>query len=228
MGAQRRLIFHIGLEKTGTSSLQACLHRNETVLARHSVLYPKRNLAYGWENHKPLVGCYEIDEVGDRWLATDPARRGRVVASLVDEIESSRHRTAIVSAEHFSSRFGERHIRALRADFQQFECHVVIVLRDHFSRLCSAYETYVSNGGPYPIEAFAEGLIRPGALDMRYADLIAPWEEVFGGNRIRLVPYGPDALAGLPRQRLRSARGRRGDAVRQPGRRAIRRIQIGR
>lgn len=219
MSGPRRLIIHIGLEKTGTSSLQAFLHRNDAILRRHSVLYPKRNRAYGWENHKPLVGCYGIDDVGDKWVAMDPSKREATVASLVGEIEGSRERTAVISAEHFSSRFRERHIEALRADFARFDCTIVVVLRDHVARLCSAYDSYVTNGGMMYIEDFAEQMIRPDALDMRYAELIAPWERVFGRDRLALVGYGADtvrqvlatispALAaepGLPAYRLRQS-----------------------
>ncbi len=190
----RQLVFHIGLEKTGTSSLQAWLHHNEAALRRHSILYPRHSLAFGWENHKPLVGCYDIDDAGDKWLEIDPSRRAVVIASLVGEIEAAHEQTAIISAEHLSSRFREAQIRQLHADFERFDCRVMIVVRDHLSRLRSAYETYVTNGGALTLDEFAEGAMRPDAYDLRYADLIGGWERVFGRDRIELIAYGPDVI----------------------------------
>lgn len=38
--SERRIILHVGTPKTGTSYLQAVLHRNQRTLAEHGVLYP--------------------------------------------------------------------------------------------------------------------------------------------------------------------------------------------
>lgn len=190
----RRLIFHIGMEKTGTTSLQASLYRNQAALKRHSILYPKHNLAFGWENHKPLVACYDVDYVSDKWLVIDPSRRVATIASLISEIEASEERTAIISAEHFSSRFREPQIRQLAADFKRFDCRVVVVIRDHVARLRSAYESYVVNGGALKYDEFAEGATRFGSRDLRFADLVEDWKRVFGHERVELISYGPDVI----------------------------------
>jgi hypothetical protein len=47
-------IFHIGLPKTGTTTLQNSLHAARGVLARQGVLYPSLE-RFGHLNHHPLI-----------------------------------------------------------------------------------------------------------------------------------------------------------------------------
>ena len=58
LAGERRIVFHVGLDKTGTTSLQRYLGANQAWLKRHSILYPKRNLAFDGLNHTPLVAGY--------------------------------------------------------------------------------------------------------------------------------------------------------------------------
>jgi hypothetical protein len=42
-----KVILHIGLNKTGTSSLQNFFHKNEEFLSRNDIIYPKSGRKIG-------------------------------------------------------------------------------------------------------------------------------------------------------------------------------------
>ena len=58
----KKLILHIGCEKTGTKSIQAALHSNRKRLAEAGILYPK---SLGALNHTNLVIAAQDDDVFD-------------------------------------------------------------------------------------------------------------------------------------------------------------------
>ena len=63
----RKLILHIGMGKTGTSALQAALHRNEWALGASGYVYPSFAVLpagnQGEFNHNILANClYKGDQ----------------------------------------------------------------------------------------------------------------------------------------------------------------------
>jgi hypothetical protein len=67
-----KVIFHIGLEKTGTTSFQRFCTRNARRLLKHNVLYPKRSSAFHALNHTPLTASYLHSENPDDLLSQVP------------------------------------------------------------------------------------------------------------------------------------------------------------
>ena len=127
--------FHIGLEKTGTTSFQWFCTEQREVLSRHSLLYPTENLGFDRFCHQHLVDCY-LDE---RQLGHPPARpRPDVLASLRAEMAASRAERILIAGE-FSSLFNDGQIESLAADFANFDCRISVTVREHRSRLISAY-----------------------------------------------------------------------------------------
>jgi hypothetical protein len=185
----RRVIFHIGSEKTGTTSLQNYLVDNEDALARHSILYPKRNLGFHHNNHRRLVASYLPHTPTDCFVSSGACDQAAIRDSVLREIETARENTILLSAEHFSSRFRQPQIAALAANFSGFDHEIVLFARDHFSLFFSAYATQVASGGRLTIEAFADQVLQPGNLYARYAETITQWEEVFGRERITVLRY---------------------------------------
>ena len=114
---------------------------------------------------------------------------------MKNEIDRAQERTILISAEHFSTRFSGYQIEALYDDFKDYDCRVVLVLRDHMSRFCSGYTTHVTSGGRMTLEAFADEVLLPGNIYLRYEDLIDPWEMIFGDGKVELMVYGPDGIS---------------------------------
>ena len=186
---KQRLNFHIGLEKTGTTSFQRFCTAQRDVLLRHSLLYPTGNLGFDSYNHKHLVDSY-LDE---RQLAGQASRpRGDVLASLRAEMASSRANRILIAGE-FSSLFNDGQIESLAADFAGFDCRISVVVRDHRSRLVSAYCNAVVYGQWRTLDQYCDLLMRPDNRYLRYADTIAAWERVFGRENVRVFCMSPSA-----------------------------------
>ena len=138
-----QIIFHIGLEKTGTDSFQRCCSENQRALLRLGVLYPVKGLAFAGHSHGPLAACY----LAYPDLSVGPARvRAEVLRSLRAEIDRVNPATVLISAEHFSSRFGDAEIEQLARDFTGYECKIAVVVREHVPRLHSAYAQWILAG----------------------------------------------------------------------------------
>jgi Sulfotransferase domain len=184
-----KIIFHIGLEKTGTTSFQRFCARNARALLQHKILYPKRTSAFYVLNHAPLTASYLPDERPDDFHLRSSLANSELVKSLKREIEASNAENVIISSEHLSSRFGVPQIEKLAADFNEYECLVVAALRDHLSRLFSSYSTRVMSGSDQTLEEFAEMVLKPDNFYMRYADTIKMWEASFGRDNVIVFDY---------------------------------------
>ena len=184
-----KIIFHIGLEKTGTTSFQRFCTRNARRLLQYNVLYPKRSSAFYALNHAPLTASYLPSERPDDFHLRSPIANSEMVKSLKEEIEASSVEKVIISSEHLSSRFRPPQIEKLAEDFNAYECHVVIALRDHLSRLFSSYSTRVMSGSDQTLDEFAEMVLEPDNLYMRYADIIRMWEASFGRDHVIVFDY---------------------------------------
>ncbi|MGH6867972.1 MAG: hypothetical protein ACREDA_03660, partial [Methylocella sp.] len=128
-----------------------------------------------------------------------PIANSEMVKSLKREIEASSVEKVIISSEHLSSRFRAPQIEKLAEDFNDYECHIVIALRDHLSRLFSSYSTHVMSGSDQTLDEYAEIVLLPDNLYMRYADTITLWEASFGRDNIIVFDYNeaPDVVSSL-------------------------------
>jgi Sulfotransferase domain len=191
-----KVIFHIGLEKTGTTSFQRFCTRNARRLIKHNVLYPKQSAAFHALNHTPLTASYLLSESPNDFYLRSTLTSSEMVKSLKREIEASGVEKVIISSEHLSSRFRAPQIEKLAEDFNEYECHVVVAVRDHLSRLCSAYSTHVRSGSEQTLDEYAEMVLMPDNLYVRYADTIRLWEASFGRDNIIVFDYNesPDVI----------------------------------
>lgn len=184
-----KIIFHIGLEKTGTTSFQRFCTRNARRLLQYNVLYPKCASAFYALNHAPLTASYLPSERPEDFHLRSTVTNSEMLKSLKIEIEASRVEKVIISSEHLSSRFRAPEIEKLAEDFNEYECHIVIALRDHLSRLFSSYSTRVMSGSDQTLDEFAEMVLEPDNLYMRYADTIQMWEASFGHDNVIVFDY---------------------------------------
>ena len=187
---RRTIIFHIGLEKTGTTSFQTFCTDNCAELVRHSVLYPANNFAFSKGSHGPLVACYFPKNAANQLMIPSSHRdKEAVLRSLTREIKRASTHTVLISAEHFSSRFSAEQIQELAADFSDYDCQIAIVVRDHVSRALSAYSTTIASGRHLTLEAFVDELCHQNNKYMRYKETIEQWERVFGRGNISIISY---------------------------------------
>ena len=105
----RRVDLHIGLEKTGTTTIQEAMHASRQRLAGHGILYPT---SLGQANHTALAVVGRDDDVVDdlrqrRGLRSPDAVRSfrdAIGQELEQEVAAAAAHTVVVSGEHCSSR----------------------------------------------------------------------------------------------------------------------------
>jgi hypothetical protein len=191
---------HIGLEKTGSTSIQATLAKNRELLLAQGVLYPR---SLGERSHVKLytfASDGDLDEIKFQCGLRDATalgefRRG-IFRDLESEISGHDPRTVCISNEHCSSRLHSlseiERVRDLIAHCCS-SVSIIIYLRAQGDSHRSAYSTYVKTGGVGPFEYPTDQLI-DGRYD--YDAIIEKWATVFGPDNLDVRLFDDERLAG--------------------------------
>lgn len=199
--ARARAILHIGMEKTGTTTLQATLYDNRGRLEQAGFVYSG---AAGGTNHMLLANYALGDEdFGGLRLragiadADDLAHfRSRLESGLAAEIAEHPDKTFLFSNEHCQSQLArEDDIRRLRDLLARFfdPIEVMLYLRRQDRVAVSRYSTRLKAGYvPDGILSAASG--PSGFYD--YLSLVERWAAVFPADRLHIGIHGPGEPAG--------------------------------
>ena len=151
----KKLILHIGSEKTGTTSIQSMLSLNRELLESKSIRIP---MFLGKPNHRYAEYAFRSNETQDdfdknRGIFNDSEAKTTLKSSIKRDWEDTISReslnTWLISCEHFQSRLHYQHeIRDLWQFTQQlFEnTTIVIYLRDPLSTAFSHLSTTIKGG----------------------------------------------------------------------------------
>jgi len=194
-----RAYLHIGVEKTGTSSIQQFLRINRDDLKKAGLLFPR---APGAENHMALAAAAQNEEKRDDlrmiYGLDSPGKirefRKELAEKLIAEADEAQCATVVFSGEHCSSRLTsaaeiELLWQMLRPLAQ--EIRVIVYLRRQDEFLCSTYSTDVKSG-------FAGPMTLPSA-ELRehrynYYPLLQRWNSVVGKANLTCRIYDRAAL----------------------------------
>ena len=193
------VFLHVGLPKTGTTTLQAALDRHADDLAAAGILYP------GGRHEKQRLAVFDL--LGQR-LEGDERTVAGAFGRLVDEMAAYDGRSIILT-EEILGMARPRQTRRFVEALPMHRVHVVVSARDLGRTLVSAWQQTVVMGGTTTWAEFAAEIRTPGtgrASDgagfamrhdlLRVLDL---WGEVVPSDRFRLVVVPP---AGAPRPLL--------------------------
>ncbi len=152
--AGRLAVVHVGLEKTGTTAVQAWLAQQRAALRAEGVLVPQ---SPGVPNHTRLVAACLDDDVVDNVKAhhmaamarSGPALRARVLRALQAELAQSGWSRLVVSCELISSRLHrpsevDRLVAALRPHVDRIR--FVLVLRRQADLALSRFSSALRAG----------------------------------------------------------------------------------
>jgi len=184
------VVVHIGLPKTGTTSIQAALDASVDDLAGVGVLVP----GGGHAAHRRAA----YDLVGQR-IGGGEGVAG-AFESMVEEIRRYDGDRVVVSEEELG-RARPRHVRRLVRSLEGHDVHVVVGVRDLARTLTSGWQQSVVMGATTTWSEFAraardpgDGPVRAGASFRLRHDLLRVldvWERHVPRDRIRLVTVPP-------------------------------------
>jgi hypothetical protein len=196
----KKAYLHIGVEKTGTTTIQSFMAKNRDVLRLDGFLYP---LAPGQENHVgltlltadnlthmsgllPLVGLAADADVSEY--------AKKMLLAFEDEARQSACHTLVLSNEHLSSRLrAGKPIIALRDTLLRIAdvVEVIVYLRRQDEVVLSEYSTRVKAGFTDPF-----ALQRTHLIKYNYAALLDRWAAVFGRDHISIRLFEKEAFEG--------------------------------
>jgi hypothetical protein len=128
---------HVGLPKTGTSSIQAALDSRDASLAEAGVLYP------GGRHRAHRLAAYDL--LGQRVRGDDADLVAGAFNNLVEEMAGYTGRSIVVSEEELALA-RPRHVKKLVRSLAPHHVHVVIGIRDMARTVVSAWQQDVVTG----------------------------------------------------------------------------------
>lgn len=183
---KRRIVLHIGLERTGTSALQRFLSRNRAALRLMGVRYP-RPVQGPPEKHHDLVEAIAAEASGAPHPDLGPAE-----ALIMRHAAAARAPITVLSAEGLSAP-DAAYARALAPLAEVCDVRVVVYLRRQDEWALSAYRQAVLDPDVAEARPMTEWLKDPRTrARLDYAAMLAWWEDAFGVENIRLMRYPHD------------------------------------
>ena len=183
---------HVGLPKTGTSSIQAALDARGAALAEAGVLYP------GGRHRAHRLAAYDL--LGQRVKGDDADLVAGAFNSLVEEMAAYTGHSIVVSEEELGLA-RPRHVRKLVGSLAQHRVHVVIGIRDMARTVVSAWQQDVVTGGTTTWRDFIASVQEPRqsvvpaatAFWIRHDPLrvIDAWSTAVPGERISVMTVPP-------------------------------------
>jgi hypothetical protein len=135
MTERKKLVLHIGTHKTGTTYLQNVFAKNSDLLLKHGILYPKSGQIHN--AHFKLCWQLRDPQYKDVALETMPEWR-----KLIDEVNTSPARVAIVSSEEFAFSIDPTLLASLK---QHFDVQIICLVRSPDAFVQSFYNQFVKD-----------------------------------------------------------------------------------
>lgn len=179
----KRIILHIGGEKTGTTTLQKYLFCNAAILRQRGIHYfNNRSKPYvSGVAHFPLAACLIPEEVD--FIPDEKRASLSLVLSALEEDIHQLDGTIILSCEHFSSRLHSRdQLQRLRNALAADDVHVVCYAREQSELALSSWSTAVRYGCD---QKFSLESVIPENPYYNYLHVTELWASVFENIHVR-------------------------------------------
>jgi len=178
---KKTIFLHIGIHKTGTTTIQSFLSKNGNSLLQEGVFYPREQ----WIHHR-LVSS---DSEG---LACISERNESYWRSLKKNIEGSGATSAVLSSEGFSKGYaGTRpeYIESVCEHLKEYDPRIIVYLRRQDSFFESMYTQVIKTGNRQGFSSLNDMLDR---IDLDYEKMLAKWSAVFGKENMYVRVFERD------------------------------------
>jgi hypothetical protein len=159
-GGRRKLFIHIGMHKTGATSIQKYYARNYDAAIRNGILFPKS--ASFLEHHFPLALITATPErrkalangLASQYIEQLTRRPDEeILGEFFAEIAARPDKDVLISTEAFCLLQPEE-VGRLCAQFSQFDIYPIVFIRDFNDFAHSFYYSYVADSaGVLPLES---------------------------------------------------------------------------
>ena len=193
----KKLILHIGTEKTGTTSIQHFLADNKIALEEQGIFIPQTPSGRSPNHRKLATACLTENQRDDSFdefnIKNFPSWRDNAFIEISNELLLSNLETHVLSSEHFSSRLvGVEAIKRLYVFLKKIysEIKVVIYFRRQDEYAVSLYSTYLKSGGD------SKAILPKVPLNERfdYFSMCKKWEGVFGVGSLEVRVFDRSVL----------------------------------
>jgi hypothetical protein len=187
--ARGRVVLHIGLPKTGSTTVQTFLSANRRRLRAHGIALVRRRIV-PVERQLPVAFMTRPNRhtarVGVRTAADQAEVRAALARRLAAQLGDDR--TLLLSSEHLSSMLGATDEVCRLAEFLAgvgADVSVIAVLRrvDHW--VPSAYAEAAVSANPIPMD---ERFVHSRRAVADQCGLVERWTAGFGADAVRLLP----------------------------------------
>lgn len=175
--AKKTLFLHIGLQKTGSSSLQMALMKPDGALVGAGIDYIPSAIAPRNAHHNAA------------WQAAahrryDEGKPG--IKELVKAGLSSGSERLFVSSEDFSL-LSHDDVKNLSGQLSDFDCQIILCLRNQLEWTESFYAQACKRRPIDDVEAFSTHLISTKRTS--FGDIHNRWSSAFGANNVHAIVY---------------------------------------
>lgn len=197
MASPKRVYVHLGLHKTGTTSIQVALGHARSQLAKHGFLYPTIGCPE-WApfgQHLLPWSLFQRDHylpiVHNRRARFDDPQRHSLWEKLKAEIEASGAENVVISSEEFDV-FSAGEIDALGHHLHEYTIVPVIFLRNFSDLVESSYRTSI-------VYSQFEGDISSFSANMRtrldYHVMLHDWRRIAADGVVRILSYDDPCIS---------------------------------
>ncbi len=193
----RTIWLHIGIPKTGTTTLQTLLFRNQPQLAASDLLYPRTAIFKGTRSHIGLVHYAVMagDVPPDKRVIDLPEAevekyRRTLMRTMRAELAASPCSQVILSSEHLASDLRRQESTSrLVAGLKELadEVRLVVYLRPQHELYSGLFSTQVKSGRAKP----ARAPTLPSNPFYNYDLMLKRWENAPGIGRITVRLFRP-------------------------------------
>lgn len=197
-----KIVLHIGMAKTGTSSIQKFCQVNRAELAGRGVCYPEAGSdIYG--NHVKLAAFAQDDgratPLRKDLALTSPRElkrfRKELLRELAVELNGAAAHTVFLSNEHCSLLVNESEVERLASLLHAFsgDVRILVYLRRQMEAYVAMYATRAVRGeSPFPLDLTPEAA---GEWRFDYLAQLDRWAKYFGRKNVIVRPFEREQLA---------------------------------
>lgn len=188
----KTLYLHIGQEKTGTTSVQQFLSVNRSqLLKEHGILYPfSDGISSSNErhfNHSCFAAAFLPESKRSFVHQSKIACVSDAIENLCKNVElDSKTEKALLSCEHFSSRFGDKEVCQLARSLNQYHVRIICYVRRQDDYQISRFSEALRSGTYHWLDLTK----KPADLNrMNYLLNLEPWIKYFGVDAVNLRSF---------------------------------------